>query len=161
MRQSPQLLQHLHPANMCTYYYLHYHHLAPCTRDVEYAVHYSFCPNAIPDISSANPPSSVNTGVTEHGEQWIQQPCEGLTYAPEYSPVEGVDYNSPCATGGCLVSHKCSSGGCRLEDLGGSWTCCQCNRGGNTLRWCIRPMKKIPDSLCYHAICQECRPDQM
>lgn len=119
MRQSPQLLQHLHPANMCTYYYLHYHHLAPCTRDVEYAVHYSFCPNAIPDISSANPPSSVNTGVTEHGEQWIQQPCEGLTYAPEYSPVEGVDYNSPCATGGCLVSHKCSSGGCRLEDLGG------------------------------------------
>lgn len=144
---------------MCTYYYLHYHHLAPCTRDIEYAVHYSFCPNSAPVTLSLSPPSSVGASNVENGEQWIQQPCEALTYAPEYNSIEGLDYNNPCVTGGCLISQQCSTGSCRLEDVGGCWICCQCNRGGNTLRWCIRPMKKIPDALCYHSICQNCRPD--
>ncbi|KAI6081988.1 hypothetical protein F4821DRAFT_15018 [Hypoxylon rubiginosum] len=134
---------------MCTYYYLHYHHLAPCMRDIEYSIHYCYCANSIP-VAPA-PAGDV--------EQWAQQPCEALVYAAEYDPVEGFDYGNPCAGGGCLISQQCSSGGCRLEDLGGSWACCQCNRGGNTLRWCVQPMKKIPDALCYHAICQNCRPD--
>ncbi|XXG99565.1 hypothetical protein Hte_005904, partial [Hypoxylon texense] len=126
----------------------------PCTRDIEYAVHYCYCSNSIPVASS-----SSLSGSASDADQWTQQPCEALTYAAEYNLVEGIDYSNPCAGGGCLVSQQCSSGGCRLEDLGGSWTCCQCDRGGNTLRCCVQPMKKIPDALCYHAICQNCRPD--
>ncbi|KAI2607817.1 hypothetical protein GGR54DRAFT_619690 [Hypoxylon sp. NC1633] len=144
---------------MCTYYYLHYHHLAPCARDVEYAVHYSFCLNSTYEASSSDPSAPIDTSNAGYNEQWIQQPCEALTYTPEYDSVESIDYSSPCATGGCLISQQCSSGGCRLEDVGGSWVCCQCNRGANKLRWCIRPLKKIPDALCYHAVCQNCRPD--
>ncbi|OTA76863.1 hypothetical protein M434DRAFT_87904 [Hypoxylon sp. CO27-5] len=143
---------------MCTYYYLHYHHLAPCTRDIEYVVHYSFCSNATAEASSSSQPSSISTTNAAHCEQLVQQPCEALIYAPEYHSIGGVDNTDPCASIGCLISQQCSSGGCRLEDLGGSWICCQCNRGGNTLRLCIRPMKKIPDALCYHAVCQNCRP---
>ncbi|KAI1767980.1 hypothetical protein GGR53DRAFT_53713 [Hypoxylon sp. FL1150] len=140
---------------MCTYYYLHYHHLAPCARDVEYTIHYCYCANSI----SVTPDANV-FGSTGDVEQWVQQPCEALTYAAEYDLVDsGLDHSNPCAGGGCLISQQCSSGGCRLQDLGGSWTCCQCNRGGNTFRWCVQPMKKIPDALCYHAVCQNCRPD--
>ncbi|KAI2470799.1 hypothetical protein F4781DRAFT_158257 [Annulohypoxylon bovei var. microspora] len=141
---------------MCTYYYLHYHHLAPCTREIEYALHYSFCPNSTAEISSSSPLSASNSA---HDEQWAQQPCEALTYAPEYSSMEGLDYSNPCAAGDCLISQQCSSGGCRLEDLGGSWICCQCNRGGNTLRLCVRPLRKIPDALCYHVVCENCCAD--
>ncbi|ORY71323.1 uncharacterized protein BCR38DRAFT_331126 [Pseudomassariella vexata] len=127
---------------MCTYYYLHYHHLPPCARDIDYAVHYSYCPNS-----------------TTERSVMMQQPCDDLTYAPEFNPIEGIDYNNPCATGGCLVSQQCSSGGCRLEDLGNRWVCCQCSRGGNTFRWCSHPMKKVPDTLCYHVVCQNCWAD--
>ncbi|KAI0381242.1 hypothetical protein F5Y04DRAFT_256089 [Hypomontagnella monticulosa] len=134
---------------MCTYYYLHYHHLAPCSRDVEYEVYYSFCPN-----------SMISTSDTYHGEQQVyQQPCEALNYAPECFFAGNPDYSNPCAAGGCLVSQNCSTGCCRLEDLGGCWICCRCNRGGNTLRWCVIPMEKIPDALCYHVICYNCRSD--
>ncbi|KAI1076682.1 hypothetical protein F5B20DRAFT_584102 [Whalleya microplaca] len=141
---------------MCTYYYLHYHHLAPCAREIEYAVQYAFCVN-----STYTPAHHHHTRPlgNDEGQQGVQQPCEALTYAPECNPTEGIDYNDPCATGGCLVSQQCSSGGCRLEDLGGSWVCCQCARGGNTYRWCVHPMRKIPDALCYHAVCQNCRSD--
>ncbi|KAI1499557.1 hypothetical protein F5X99DRAFT_273286 [Biscogniauxia marginata] len=156
---------------MCTYYYLHYHHVSPCTRDVDYAVHYSFCANAttMTEASGTSPLSGHPTtaaiandsGAIGVGNEQsvVQQPCAALTYAPEYNPVEGIDYNNPCATGGCLVSQQCSSGGCRLQDLGGRWTCCRCHRGGNTFRWCVHPMKKVPDALCYHVICQDCQAD--
>ncbi|KAI1102544.1 hypothetical protein F4804DRAFT_263669 [Jackrogersella minutella] len=143
---------------MCTYYYLHYHHLAPCTRDIEYALHYSFCANSTFEASGSSPSGTTNADGGAQDDGWSQQPCESLTYAPEYL-VDGLDYSNPCAAGGCLISQQCSSGGCRLEDLGGRWVCCQCNRGGNTMRLCIRPLKKIPDALCYHAVCQDCRPD--
>ncbi|KAH9996741.1 hypothetical protein F4779DRAFT_185163 [Xylariaceae sp. FL0662B] len=159
---------------MCTYYYLHYHHLAPCAREIEYAVEYAFCANST--YSPAHHAHPLNTGSSTSystststrtssspggGEAVVQQPCEALTYAPECDPASasGLDYNDPCAGGGCLVSQQCSSGGCRLEDLGGCWVCCQCARGGNTFRWCVHPMRKIPDALCYHAVCQNCRPD--
>ncbi|OTA98316.1 hypothetical protein M426DRAFT_70034 [Hypoxylon sp. CI-4A] len=140
---------------MCTYYYLHYHHLAPCTREIEYVSYYSFCPNSTWEASDQTTMSFSGVGNAESSQQWIQQPCEALTFAP----IEGLDYGNPCASSGCLISQQCSSGACRLEDLGGNWICCQCHRGGNTLRWCVQPMKKIPDALCYHAICQSCLPD--
>ncbi|KAI8957040.1 hypothetical protein F5Y11DRAFT_114524 [Daldinia sp. FL1419] len=145
---------------MCTYYYLHYHHLAPCTRGIEYAMHYSFCPNSTPGTSSSSYPSPINTQNVGNGERWAQHPCEALSYAPELNSVGGPGYNNSCCSGNCLISQRCSTGSCRLEDLGGCWICCRCSRGGNTLRWCIRPMKKIPDALCSHPICQNCRPDR-
>ena len=90
----------------------------------------------------------------------LQNPCGELLYAPEYAAAEeGLDYNNPCAAGGCLVSQPCSSGQCRLEDLGGRWTCCRCSRGGNGFRWCAHPMRKVPDTLCYHVVCQGCWAD--
>ncbi|KAI1445031.1 hypothetical protein F5Y02DRAFT_387599 [Annulohypoxylon stygium] len=141
---------------MCTYYYLHYHHLAGCTRDIEYELHYSFCPNSTAEISSSSSLGSVGAG---DAEQWTQQPCEALTYAPGYNTIDGLDYSNPCAAGDCLIAQQCSSGGCRLEDLGGSWICCQCSSRRNTLRLCVRPLRKIPDALCYHAVCQNCRAD--
>lgn len=185
---------------MCTYYYLHYHHVSPCPRSVEYALHYEYCPNSTIELastatSSSSPlspigllsspgSSNANNHHQEQQLQLVQQPCEELTYAPEYysnnmgnPPFHGehggIAYyhddnnignghhgSSPCATGGCLVSQHCSSGGCRLDDLGGRWTCCKCQRGGNTYRWCVHPMRRVPDTLCYHVVCQGCWADQ-
>ncbi|KAI1204577.1 uncharacterized protein F4807DRAFT_465488 [Annulohypoxylon truncatum] len=99
-------------------------------------------------MSSSSSLGSIGAG---DAEQWIQQPCEALTYASGYNGMDGLDYGNPCAAGDCLIAQHCSSGGCRLEDLGGSWICCQCNSRGNTLRLCVRPLRKIPDALCYHA----------
>lgn len=180
---------------MCTYYYLHYHHVSPCARSVEYALHYSYCPNSTielaaaanssPLLSPAGTLSASGSSSTNNQQQQqlqlVQQPCEELTYAPEYHNSDsnhggviyyhnddnaignvrgsGNDGSSPCATGGCLVSQHCSSGGCRLDDLGGRWTCCKCQRGGNTYRWCVHPMKRVPDTLCYHVVCQGCWAD--
>lgn len=59
----------------------------------------------------------------------------------------------------CLTSAQCASGACRLADLGGRWTCCRCRRGGNALRWCAHPMRGVPDTMCYHVVCQGCRAD--
>ncbi|KAK8036104.1 hypothetical protein PG993_008718 [Apiospora rasikravindrae] len=70
------------------------------------------------------------------------------------------DYNNPCATGGCLFSQGCGSGQCRLEQLGGRWVCCRCRRGGNSFRWCAHPMRRVPDTLCYHTVCLGCWADQ-
>ncbi|KAI8624720.1 hypothetical protein F5Y19DRAFT_467576 [Xylariaceae sp. FL1651] len=144
---------------MCTYYYLHYHHVAPCTRDIEYVVHYSFCENSTMEIMPSNPrsPASVNTAGSD--TQIVQQPCDELTHAPEYNTTVGIDYTYPCATGGCLVSQHCASGGCRLDELGRLWVCCRCNRGGNVFRWCIHPVRRVPDALCYHVVCWNCRMD--
>ncbi|KAI1161618.1 hypothetical protein F5B18DRAFT_674351 [Nemania serpens] len=151
---------------MCTYYYLHYHHVAPCARGVEYAVHYSFCENSTVEAIPNNPrhPVSVSMSAAAGGPpggdyQLVQLPCDELTNAPEYDPAIGIDYTNPCATGGCLVSQHCASGGCRLDELGGRWICCRCSRGGNTFRWCVHPMRKVPDALCYHVVCRNCRMD--
>ncbi|KAI1817226.1 hypothetical protein GGS20DRAFT_81638 [Poronia punctata] len=185
---------------MCTYYYLHYHHVAPCTRGVDYTVQYSFCEKATLEILSETNPlgaSTFNTRSSRNGhnqghvcghgsyqhqnqdqdQQWqypyhehqqqqqqqqqelVQQPCDNLSHAPEYDPVMGIDFTNPCATGGCLVSQHCASGGCRLDDLGGRWVCCRCSSGGNTFRWCVHPMRKVPDALCYHVVCRDCRMD--
>ena len=167
---------------MCTYYYLHYHHVAPCAKDVEYALHYSYCANSTIElagpsgfgssplsfVSSLSMNSSHVNGNIE--AQLVQKPCDDLTYTPDYvgdNPGtvlrdfsrEDAGHNNPCITGGCLVSQHCSSGGCRPEDLGGKWTCCKCQRGGNTYAYCVHPMKKVPDTLCYHVVCQDCSAD--
>ncbi|KAI0140301.1 hypothetical protein BJ166DRAFT_115451 [Pestalotiopsis sp. NC0098] len=182
---------------MCTYYYLHYHHVQPCMRDIEYSLQYVFCENAtyVPSIPSpSSPPTKRKTGSSHSGSgrsgrasssstsgsrssnaasssssssaaqqspDYVQQPCAALIYAPEYNMADGsmIDYANPCATGGCLVSPGCTAGSCRLEDLGGRWICCQCFRGGNTFRWCAHPMKKVPDTMCYHVVCEHCCAD--
>ncbi|KAI1368118.1 hypothetical protein F5Y08DRAFT_347532 [Xylaria arbuscula] len=177
---------------MCTYYYLHYHHVAPCNKGIEYSVEYVFCPNATVEtfsphsrLSDSNNNNNINPsptstsplrprGTNEQQQEephFIQQPCQSLTYAPEYhhNPASGVVFDhgyyaapeSPCATGtgGCLLSQHCVSGGCRLDDLGGRWWCCRCGRGGNTFRWCVHRVRKVPDALCYHVVCRGCRAD--
>ncbi|KAH6687009.1 hypothetical protein EV126DRAFT_349653 [Verticillium dahliae] len=123
---------------MCIYYYLHHHHVSPCRRAIDYVVHYEFCPDAVWDSEGKN-------GV----------PCD----CSFYDQAQSVDYSNPCATSGCLVSPDCSSGTCRLQDLGGCWICCQCQRGNNVLRWCGHKMRKSPDTFCYHRACEGCTQD--
>ncbi|KAI8951204.1 hypothetical protein F4801DRAFT_578744 [Xylaria longipes] len=150
---------------MCIYYYLHYHHVAPCNKEIEYEVRYTFCANSTMEPLMESPvsthhhhhPSSSTSGGGEY--QLVQQPCEYLTQAPEYDPAFGFDYTNPCATGGCLESQHCASGGCRLDELGGRWVCCRCSRGGNTFKWCVHPRRKVPDALCYHVVCRNCQMD--
>ncbi|KAI0505146.1 hypothetical protein F5B22DRAFT_628701 [Xylaria bambusicola] len=170
---------------MCTYYYLHYHHVAPCSKGIEYAIQYSFCPNATTTetyhqlhlgntSSSFSSSSSSSTSRRGHREeaiereesQLIQQPCSSLTHADypaqhqQFSSTIVDYYSNPCATGGCLLSQHCASGGCRLDELGGRWACCRCGfRGGNTFRWCVHRVRKVPDALCYHVVCRGCRAD--
>ena len=123
---------------MCRYYYMHHHHLDGCSRPIDFAVHYEFCERA---------------SKGEGDESRI--PCDRAYY----DPLQSVDHDNPCATGGCLVSPDCTSGACRLEELKGRWACCKCGRGANTLRWCRHKMKKCPDTFCYHQVCATCTPD--
>ncbi|KAH9884278.1 hypothetical protein F4778DRAFT_800263 [Xylariomycetidae sp. FL2044] len=151
---------------MCTLFWLHYHHNPPCNRAIEFAYHYSFCPNSTIELASTGPLSPATSGGGGGGgpasgssssdHQYVQRPCANSGEAPG---TEDIDPTNPCATGGCLISQQCSSGGCRLEELGGQWTCCKCNKAGNTFRWCVHPKKKVPDALCYHVVCQDCEPD--
>ncbi|KAK0636395.1 hypothetical protein B0T17DRAFT_80562 [Bombardia bombarda] len=121
---------------MCTYYYLHHHHVSPCNRDIDMVVHYYFCTAALVDPSTGS-----------------KHPCNNV----QYDHTQNVDYTNPCATGGCLASPDCSSGGCRLEQLNGRWTCCKCRRGGNQYRWCHHRSRKSPDTFCYHVVCNDCK----
>jgi hypothetical protein len=168
---------------MCTYYYLHHHHISPCTRDIDIVVHYVFCPAAstIPvqaaDYSSPfiatstastpvlraenrgeNFPATTSSATSESQDQSqtpVQTPCSKLYFDPSQS----VDYNDPCASGGCLASPDCSSGACRLEQLNGHWACCRCGQGGNRYRWCRHRMRRSPDTFCYHVCCGDCTAD--
>ncbi|ERT00609.1 uncharacterized protein SPSK_08099 [Sporothrix schenckii 1099-18] len=124
---------------MCTYYYLHRHHTPPCDRIIDYVMQYGFCTHATMDPTTG-----------------LALPCENLCFDQEQS----VDYNNPCAMGGCTESPDCSSGACRLAELNGIWVCCECNRGGNVYRWCGHRMRSSPDTLCYHVCCKNCQPDE-
>ncbi|KAK4162799.1 hypothetical protein QBC43DRAFT_73241 [Cladorrhinum sp. PSN259] len=122
---------------MCTYFYLHHHHIPPCVHTVDMVVHYIYCADATID-SAGN-----------------RQACDN----PQFDHTQSVDYNDPCATGGCLVSADCTSGACRLEQLNGRWVCCQCNGRGNESRWCRHRMRNSPDTFCYHVCCSGCVAD--
>lgn len=164
---------------MCTYYYLHHHHITPCTRTIDIVVHYGFCPAATmgtaPSGDSSGPfstastsaaetaketspgaGSSVTSGFQDLRQNQVQTPCSNLYFDPSQS----VDYSDPCASGGCLASPNCSSGACRLEQLNGRWTCCLCGRGGNRYRWCRHRMRRSPDTFCYHVCCGDCTADE-
>lgn len=168
---------------MCTYYYLHHHHIAPCTRDIDIIVHYVFCPAAstvsAQNVDSStpftarsatsrsaaraegNPPgvtSSAASGSQDQSqtEAGVQTPCSNLYFDPSQS----VDYSDPCAWGGCLISPDCSSGACRLEQLNGRWTCCRCGQGANRYRWCRHRRRRSPDTFCYHVCCGDCTADE-
>ncbi|KAI1437400.1 hypothetical protein GGR50DRAFT_644814 [Xylaria sp. CBS 124048] len=152
---------------MCQYYYLHYHHVAPCQRSVDFFVHYTYCINAKVNTNTTSSSTTTNTTINTAPTPTLtpaleMQPCDDLSPALECDPATGIslDYTNPCAAGGCLISQHCSSGGCRLEDVGGKWVCCRCGGGGNTFRWCMRPLRAVPDSLCYHVVCRGCRADR-
>jgi len=117
---------------MCNFYYLHLHHLDTCTRRIEFVVNYDFCASAVVDPATSQ-----------------QKPCQALFYDHGRSGV--LDYDNPCASGGCLASPDCSSGACRLEQLNGRWLCCRCGRGGNTQNWCRHPLKRSPDTFCEYS----------
>ncbi|KAK4040200.1 hypothetical protein C8A01DRAFT_15883 [Parachaetomium inaequale] len=127
---------------MCIWSYSHHHHLPPCTQPIEMVVNYQYC-----DFASTDPV----TGVT--------QPCEQAFFGDDAALMNQVDYNDPCATGGCLLSPDCESGGCRLAQLGGRWACCQCGGRANEHRWCQHRMRTSPDTFCYHTCCDGCRAD--
>ncbi|EFX00711.1 hypothetical protein CMQ_7713 [Grosmannia clavigera kw1407] len=113
--------------------------MPPCQREIDFVVHYGYCEAA---------PMDPSTGQ--------RVPCEKLFFDQSQS----VDYNEPCASGGCLASPDCSSGTCRLAQLNGVWMCCQCRRGGNVYPWCGHRMRSSPDTLCYHVCCERCEPDE-
>ena len=48
---------------MCTYHYLHHHHIPPCPKDLYFVIHYLFCPDATIDLNTGN-----------------RQPCNNATY---------------------------------------------------------------------------------
>ncbi|KAK3949940.1 hypothetical protein QBC32DRAFT_372385 [Pseudoneurospora amorphoporcata] len=39
---------------MCTYHYLHHHHIPPCPKDLYFVIHYLFCPDATMDVNTGN-----------------------------------------------------------------------------------------------------------
>ncbi|KAL8377452.1 hypothetical protein RB595_008234 [Gaeumannomyces hyphopodioides] len=143
---------------MCTYYYLHHHHLAPCARPVDIVVSYAYCQDATdvcyPEHATAAAAGGLSNSQQQQQQQ--QQPCQKLYFDPAQSVL---DYSDPCASGGCLASPECASGACRLEDLGGRWMCCACRRRGNRFRWCRHPKRKSPDTFCYHTCCHNCTRD--
>lgn len=63
---------------MCIYYYLHYHHIPPCPRDIEYSLQYSFCANSI-IVSAADSPSSP-----AQEPRYIRQPCDNCKSQPDH-----------------------------------------------------------------------------
>jgi hypothetical protein len=155
---------------MCTYYYLHHHHISPCTRDIDIVVHYVFCPAANTVSAQSADCSGPFTATKAENTTWSSPgttnisgtqdplpptPCSNLYFDPSQS----VDYSDPCASGGCLASPDCSSGACRLEQLNGRWTCCRCGQRGNRYRWCRHRMRRSPDTFCYHVCCGDCAAD--
>jgi hypothetical protein len=164
---------------MCTYYYLHHHHTEACGRAIDIVVHYVFCPAASASaththgnesfISTStsgtwdNHDITATSSTTTSGGLISQSASRQLTLVPcgnlYFDPSQSVDYNNPCATGGCLPSPDCTSGACRLLQLNGHWKCCRCQRGGNRYRWCRHRMRQIPDTFCYHVCCMGCVPD--
>ncbi|KAI0427240.1 hypothetical protein F5Y09DRAFT_344883 [Xylaria sp. FL1042] len=98
-------------------------------------------------------------GGEDLGCRVVQHPCSMLLPAPGHDPMQGINYANPCETGGCLQSQHCASGGCRLDELGGRWVCCRCHGRGNTFKWCAHRVRGVPDALCYHVVCNNCRMD--
>ncbi|KAL0466039.1 hypothetical protein QR685DRAFT_536741 [Neurospora intermedia] len=39
---------------MCTYHYLHHHHIPPCPKDLYFVIHYLFCSDATIDFTTGN-----------------------------------------------------------------------------------------------------------
>ncbi|CCC11930.1 hypothetical protein SMACR_05143 [Sordaria macrospora] len=39
---------------MCTYHYLHHHHIPPCSKDLYFVIHYLFCSDATIDLNTGN-----------------------------------------------------------------------------------------------------------
>ncbi|KAK2069450.1 hypothetical protein P8C59_004032 [Phyllachora maydis] len=141
---------------MCTWYYLHHHHLPPCPRPIDIVVHWVFCADAPASASSLSPMSVSGPRPPACAGPAPRDPCANTRHdagAPPLNP------SSPCASGGCLVSPACTSGACRLAQLRGRWRCCACGRGGNEYRWCRHRMPKCPDTFCYHLCCGACVAD--
>ncbi|KAK4249848.1 hypothetical protein C7999DRAFT_29717 [Corynascus novoguineensis] len=127
---------------MCYWSYAHHHHLPPCTQPIEMVVNYNYCENAVVDPVT--------------GEA---QPCKYTYFGDDAAMINQVDYDDPCATGGCLISPSCESGECRLAQLGGRWACCRCGGRANEYRWCQHRLRASPDTFCYHVCCEACTPD--
>ncbi|PHH64301.1 hypothetical protein CDD81_4785 [Ophiocordyceps australis] len=125
---------------MCICSLLHHHHMAPCTRPLAFVAHYLYCSDA-----------AVHPLTNE-----VLAPCGNVLYTPEHA----VNAEDPCSTGGCVVSPQCAAGTCRLQDLGGVWVCCVCQRGGNVYRTCTNRKFGSPDTFCYHDVCHMCTADK-
>ncbi|KAK4119218.1 hypothetical protein N657DRAFT_554743, partial [Parathielavia appendiculata] len=121
---------------MCRWSYSHHHHLPGCPRPIDIIVHYQYGDCAIID---------PHTGEI--------LPCENARFDELMSQI---DYNDPCATGGCLMSPDCESGACRLALLGGRWVCCRCGGRDNDGTWCRHRLRMSPDTFCYHSCCYGC-----
>ena len=144
------------PSTMCRYYYLHHHHLAPCTRAPDIVVHYAYCAGATAaaptSSSSSTATGTTGTAATSNATAGSSTDTSPISPPPDpsspaslsasdripalqpcdslsFDPSQSVDCTDPCATGGCLVSPDCTSGNCRLRDVGGRWTCCRCGEG--------------------------------
>jgi hypothetical protein len=92
-----------------------------------------------------------------------------------YCPSAAIDlatgYESPCHNQSFAKSQQsnadCPLTHCNWNGLGGSWICCVCGHGPNTLGWCTTPvvrertdpatMERVPRAeTCDHGCCERC-----
>lgn len=77
--------KHISQRAMCIYYYLHYHHIPPCMRDIEYAIHYNFCPNSTW--------STVAAPLSPTGDEPTEPQCMSFLFQLD---VNGSSSLAPC-----------------------------------------------------------------
>lgn len=138
---------------------LHENIRQPCD-DQTYAPELLFFENGNMPLTMISIPRDESDPDNHHYQQYYFHGRTSSSSPPPPPPPVAVEVAvGSCDMAGCLISPRCSAGSCRLEDLGGRWKCCRCERGANLFTTCVHPMKNIPDTLCYHIVCQECQPD--
>jgi hypothetical protein len=102
-------------------------------------------------------------------------PCSHASVHWHYCPSAVIDlatgYESPCQNQSFAKSQQsnadCPLAHCSWGNLGGSWICCACGRGPNTLGWCTTPvvrertdpatLERVPRTeTCDHGCCERC-----
>ncbi|KAK7402720.1 hypothetical protein QQX98_011542 [Neonectria punicea] len=102
-------------------------------------------------------------------------PCSHTSINWHYCPSALIDletgYETPCRNSTFAPSQPnnsdCPLQNCQFKNKGGSWTCCSCQQGPNTMGWCTMPSNRFqmnPESFsveavettCDHGCCSEC-----
>lgn len=104
-----------------------------------------------------------------------RHPCSHMSTHWHYCPSALIDLDTrietPCQNQSFAKtqpsSQDCPLTHCNFTNLGGSWTCCMCGQGPNTLGWCTMPVYRPAGSTdltqvdmqpetCDHGCCERC-----